>query len=207
MRIGLISFRLEEGNGQSRYAINLSIGLQNIGIETIIFAYSCDEVIKSTLSKSKVNVYSNKMSLSLMDKYLSISDSSYIYSKLYSLVKSVEVCDIYVVVSDELIGISKYRTNYPWIYITQGDMILLYLNAEFLRNNSPISYITSRSFVKRSILHQKRVKQYDYVLSNSKFTSEIMSFLFNVNITDYVYPPVDLQKFKYAVEDVFIMFI
>ena len=98
MRIGLISFSLEERNGQSRYAINLSIGLKNMGIETVIFAYSCEESIRSILSESKINVYYNKVSLSLLDKYRSISDSNYIYSKLYVLLKSVEACDLYTVV-------------------------------------------------------------------------------------------------------------
>lgn len=196
MKIGILSFSIAMGNGQSRFAVNLSRGLKKMGTEVALFAYSCDSSSKVALSELGISVYSFKESLNFSDMYRSVSESRHVYESVSELIKKSEICDYYIVLSDELIGISAYRTNEKWIYLTQGDMIFLFLNERFLVEHAPFSRIKSTRFVSQLLKHQRAIRKYDAIIANSRFTAEIMSFFLDSLITEYVYPPVDTEKFK-----------
>ena len=195
MRIGLLSFYLSRGGGESRFATNLAKGLRREGLEVSVFSYACHDLVIDSLGQNKVDIHYLRKELSYLDQYRSISDSRYVFTKMLGLINKAERCDYYIVLSDTLIGISRFRTNEKWIYITNGDMILLYLSERFLKAHSPYSYFLSKNFARRSILHQKYVKDYDLLIGNSQFTSAIMSFLFESPIKGFVYPPVDTELF------------
>lgn len=196
MRIGILGFDIDEGSGQSRFAVNLSTGLHKLGIDVLLFAYSCDEKAKSALLDLGIVVHNFKYKMNFIDKYRVMSDSTKVFSEMMALIKGAGICDYYIVLNDALIGISEFKTEGKWVYISNGDLLFMYLNERFLKENSPFSYITSKRFVKQSNKHQRAVMKYDSLLSNSGFTMEIMSFFLNSLFTNYVYPPVDTKRFK-----------
>ena len=196
MRIGILSFSIITGSGQSRFAVNLSKGLVSKEVNVTIFAYSCGSEDAETLRKYGINVYAYNKKLRAIDLYRSISDSRKVFSEMLRMIRSVDKCDFYLVLSDELVGISNYKEGGKWIYLSNGDMTLLFMNQRFLDHYYPYSLLLKNRFVTQLIRHQKSAMNYDYLLANSQFTRSIMSFILNANFTNYIYPPVDTEFFK-----------
>lgn len=196
MRIGILCFSIASGNGQSRFAINLAKGLLNEGKKVSIFAYSCHKEDAENLRSQGIDVFFYKIKLSNFDLYRSISDSSKVFSELLELLKKTDLCDYYLVLSDELLGILSHRERGKWAYLSNGDPTLLFLNQGFMDKYSPYTHFLKRRFVSQVMKHQSKILNYDYLFANSKFTQAIMSFFLNVDFVDYVYPPVDIEFFK-----------
>lgn len=196
MRIGILSFNITKNNGQSRFAINLSKGLINQGINVSIFAYSCSIEDAECLRRQGITVYTYKGNLSKIDLHRAISDSKKVFSELFKIIRTAGKYDYYLVLSDELLGILSYKDRGKWVYISQGDMTLLFLNLVFHDKYPLYTHFLKGRFVSQLMEHQSRVLNYNYLFANSKFTQAIMSFILNANFTDYVYPPVDTEFFK-----------
>lgn len=201
MRIGILSFSIATGNGQSRFAVNLAKGLIMERNSVTFFAYSCNFEDAEALRKHGIVVFAYKDKLSTLDLYRSISDNRKVFSDILKMMKRAEKCDYYLVLSDELVGIVDYKESGKWIYLSNGDLTLLFMNKRFLDRYYPYSYILKRRFISKLMKHQRSVSNYDYLLANSQFTRSIMSFLLNANFIDYVYPPVDTEFFKPAVKN------
>ena len=200
MKIGILSLSVAMGSGQSRFAINLSRGLVAMRNEVTIFAYSCDFENIEKLRRSNIDVFSYKNKLSTFDLYRSISDSKKIFSVMLRMINNASLCDYYLVLSDELVGISDYKRDKKWIYLSNGDLTLLFMNQAFLDRYYPYSHFLKKRFVAQLMNHQNSSLNYDYLFANSKFTKAIMSFFLNVNFTDYVYPPVDTEFFRPSIK-------
>ncbi len=196
MRIGILSFSIATGNGQSRFVINLSRGLINEGINVTIFAYSCSNEDAEKLRRQGLTVFSYKIKLSNIDLYRAISDSSKVFSEMLKIIRNTEQCDCYLVLSDELLGILSHKEREKWAYLSNGDLTLLFLNRGFLDKYSPYTHFLKRRFVSQLMTHQSKILNYDCLFANSKFTQAIMSFVLNTDFTDYIYPPVDTEFFK-----------
>ena len=196
MRIGILSFNIASGSGQSRFAINLSKGLISEGKNVSLFAYSCSKEDTEKLRSLGLTVFSCKIKLSKIDLYRSISDSSKVFSEMLKIVKNTELCDYYLVLSDELLGILSYKERGNWAYLSNGDLTLLFLNQGFLDKYSPYTHFLKRRFVSQLMGHQSKILNYRYLFANSKFTQTIMSFVLNTDFTDYIYPPVDTEFFR-----------
>ena len=196
MRIGILSFNIASGNGQSRFAINLSKGLISEGKNVSLFAYSCSKEDTEKLRSQGLTVFSYKIKLSKIDLYRSISDSSKVFSEMLKIVRNTEPCDYYLVLSDELLGILSYKERGNWAYLSNGDLTLLFLNQGFLDKYSPYTHFLKRRFVSQLMGHQSKILNYRYLFANSKFTQTIMSFVLNTDFTDYIYPPVDTEFFR-----------
>lgn len=198
MKIGILSFDLASNSGPRRFALNVSKGLKNLGESVYVIAYSCDDTTYRELLESGVSCHYVKNGLSRIDGFRSITDSRKVARKMMKLLTSVEKCDVYIVLSDELIRLSQFRTGEFWVYLSQGDMAFLYLNELFLKRHAPISNILAYNFVYRILHHKDDIRKYDLLISNSQFTSELMSFFLDSFFVDYVYPPVDRSQFKHV---------
>lgn len=196
MRIGVLSFSIVTGSGESRFAINLSRGLIKEGNSVTLFAYSCNYETAEELRKNGVDMFIYKYELNKVDLYRAISDNKKVFSQLLKMIKDAEKCDYYLVLNDALVGIVDYKKNGKWIYISNGDLTFLFLNQRFIDKYSPFSHVMKRHFVSRVMKHKSNVLNYDYLFANSKFTQTIMSFFLDTNFTNYVYPPVDTEFFK-----------
>lgn len=196
MRIGILTFSISVGNGQSRFAINLSRGLINEGKDISLFAYSCSKEDAEKLRSMGITVFPYKIKLSKIDMYRSISDSDKVFSELLKIVRNAKPCDYYIVLNDELQGILNYKERGKWVYLSNGDLTLLFLNKGFIDKYSPFTHFIKNRFVSQLLKHQNRILNYDYLFANSKFTQTIMSFVLNSYFTDYIYPPVDTEVFK-----------
>ena len=203
MRIGILSFNIVAGSGQSRFAINLSKGLINEGKSVSLFAYSCSEEDAEELRSHGITIFSYKIRLSKIDLYRIISDSNKVFSEMLKIVRSTEPCDYYLVVSDELLGILAYKQHGKWAYLSNGDLTLLFLNRNFIDKYSPYTHLLKHRFVSQLMSHQTKILNYDYLFANSKFTQAIMSFFLNTDFTDYIYPPVDTEFFKRSVKSTY----
>ena len=196
MRIGILTFSISFGNGQSRFAINLSRGLIDKGKDVSLFSYSCSIEDAEKLRSTGITVFSYKIKLSKIDMYRSISDSDKVFSELLKIVRNTEPCDYYLVLSDELQGILNYKERGKWAYLSNGDLTLLFLNKGFLDKYSPYTHFIKNRFVSQLLRHQNKILNYNYLFANSKFAQTIMSFVLNNNFTDYIYPPVDTEIFR-----------
>ena len=196
MRIGILSFNIASGSGQSRFAINLSRGLISEGKNVSIFAYSCSNEDAEKLRRQGLTVFSYKIKLSNIDLYRAISDSSKVFSEMLKIIRNTEQCDYYLVLSDELLGILSYKERGKWAYLSNGDPTLLFLNQGFLDRYSPYTHFLKRRFVSQLMRHQSKILNYDRLFANSKFTQVIMSFILNTDFIDYIYPPVDIKFFR-----------
>ena len=196
MHIGILSFSIEARSGQSRFAINLSSGLIKEGNPVSLIAYSCSEEDIEKLRSQGLRVYAYKNKLNKIDRYRSISDSSKVFSEMLRIVRNIEPCDYYLVLSDELLGILKYKEGGKWAYLSNGDLTLLFMNQGFLKRYSPYTHLLKYRFVSQLMKHQNKILNYDYLFANSKFTQTIMSFFLDTYFTDFIYPPVDTEFFR-----------
>lgn len=195
MKVGIISFSVSHTSGAGRFAINLGMGLIKKGIDVSIYTYHIDVNLVNFFSSVGISCFFNKTVLSKLDKYRMINDSGKVALSLRKHIYSDVECDVYVVLNDKIIGISKYRNEKIWIYISQGDMLFLFFNKAFNDLHFPFSRVFSLQLAKRFTRHQNFAKNYDLVLANSNFTSELMSFMLDVSVAGVVYPPVDTCKF------------
>lgn len=196
MRIGILSFSIVTGSGESRFAVNLSNGLIKEGKSVTIFSYSCNFEDAEVVRKHGIEIFVYKDKLNKVDLYRAISDNRKVFSEMLKMIKRTDKCDYYLVLSDALVGIADYKENGKWIYLSNGDLNLLFINQRVLNNYYPYSYILKRRFVSHLMRHQRSVSNYDYLLANCQFTRILISFLLNANFIDYVYPPVDTEFFK-----------
>ena len=90
MRIGLLSFYLSRGGGESRFAINIAKGLRREGLEVSVFSYACHDLVTNSLRQNKVDINYLKKELSYLDQFRSISDSRYVFTKMLSLVNKAK---------------------------------------------------------------------------------------------------------------------
>ncbi len=202
MKIGLISYNLKSyNNGQSRFLINIAKGLRILGNEVIIYSLYIDDVIKSTLTSSGIKIYFSNMQLGKTFNVKILTYDEKLSIRLAEVIKNSEPSEVYIVLADEAIKIVNYIKNEKTVYITQGDLSLLFLNSEFKNyNRFGVAYL-ERKFVSQIKSHAKVAKKFDAVFANSKFTSNIMAFLYGFPINGVVYPPVDQSIFKYENND------
>lgn len=204
MKVGLLAYNLtSKHSGQTRFLVNLSKGIKSAGHYPVIFSLFCDSSISSILNQYAMRVHS----LGLVGgKLLSIKSLTYrtdLAVKLAKLVRDNDTCDVYVVLADEAIPVVKYLEGMKTIYITNGDLSLLFLNNEFRGHNKLVIPFLERDFVSQIRKHSKLVSMFDRVIANSQFTSNLMAFLYGIPISDVVYPPVDQNFFipKHKIED------
>jgi glycosyltransferase involved in cell wall biosynthesis len=201
MKIGIVSFSISKTSGAGRFAINLLRGMQKNGITVSLYTYHIDRDLLGYLSSEGISCFFCKTNLNSIDRYRMISDSRKVLSCISKLINLDEFCDTYIVLSDKIIGMSKFRNNNTWVYISQGDMLFLFFNQTFTSLHFPFSNIFSLQLSRRFAKHQSFSKKYDLILANSNFTSELMSFFFDTNVEGVVYPPVDTERFSPVIDD------
>lgn len=196
MKIGIISFSISNTSGAGRFAVNLSRGMRKIGMNVSLYTYHIDRDLSGYLSSEGISCFFYKTSLNFIDNYRMISDSRKVLSCISKLINLDQFCDVYIVLSDKMIGTSQFKNNNVWVYISQGDMLFLFFNRAFTSLHFPFSSIFSLQLSKRFAKHQIFSKKYDLILGNSNFTSELMSFFYDTSVEGVVYPPVDTERFR-----------
>ncbi|MGC8725543.1 MAG: glycosyltransferase [Thermoplasmata archaeon] len=151
-----------------------------------------DDQIKDYFDKNKIcykTVYtapSRYMNLFVLNYNLKLAKD------LGALIKKNDNMDFYITLADESLPVIKYikDLNKFFIYISNGDLSLLYFNKGYINRYGLIWKYLSRSMVKHIWQNAELSKMYDLLLGNSAFTSNLMSFIYNMPFSGYVYPPI-----------------
>lgn len=196
MKVGLLTYNLTSvKSGKSRFLINIAKGLSNLHHRPVVFSLYMQPDVASLLSSLNVELHYSRRQTSKFYQFKGLTYSDGLAEKMARLVKGEEDCDFYVVIGDEVIPVIKYMDGKRVIYISNGDWTLLHLIKEFNGIEGVISRVLSKNFVSTIKKHSSIMKNFDLVLANSRFTANLMSFLYGIPINGVVYPPVDLDFF------------
>ncbi|MHB8361897.1 MAG: glycosyltransferase family 4 protein [Thermoplasmataceae archaeon] len=199
MKIGLLSFDLRHnGSGQSRFLLSMVKGIKKLGNIPIVFSIYIDKTVRNQLDIDNIEYHYSWNYVRKLFEFDKITYRNFLSKNLARLVINNNYCDFYVVLADEAIGVINYIDNYNVGYIAQGDLSLLFLNIDFRLNRKILSTILERNFVSRLRNHSKLVSKYKLVMANSLFTSNLLSFFYEIPISKIVYPPVDFNIFHKA---------
>ena len=196
MKIGLLAYELRmNGSGQSRFLINICKGIKNSGYDPIIFSLFIDDSIQNYLRSNNIEYHCKDKTPGRLFSFYVITYAHSLSKKLAELVVENEECDVYIVMADEAIGVVENIHKLKTVYISNGDMILLFLNHDFRINRRLLAYTLERDFVSKIREHSKIVSRFDMIIANSNFTSNLMAYLYEIPIDRVVYPPVDSNIF------------
>jgi hypothetical protein len=198
-RVCLIGFDLGSGpSGQANFLVRLSAGLASRKLKVVVCADSIREPVATTLSDIGATHYAVGSEPVLRTVRLANPRARWA-RRLYELTNS-ERCDAYVILADEALPIVQYAPDRRFIYISQGDPNLLFLNDGASTIPHVLWNIASASLRYRIRFNAKLASHCKLLLANSKFTSNLMSFLYNLPFQGVVYPPVDHGVFRPTAE-------
>ncbi len=193
MKIGLMAYNLTVHSGQTRFLVNIAMGLKKKGYDVCIYSLGIDEKIKNIFDNNKICYYAGNFSANIFSKLRMITYNLKLAKKLANIIKANDFMDYYVALQDEAIPVIKFIKNNDkkYVYISNGDLSLLFFNQQYMLEYGFLWKYLSYTMVKRVWNNSKLASMYDMVLGNSNFTSNIMSFIYNIPVSGYVYPPVD----------------
>lgn len=197
MKVGLLSYNLKSNHsGQTRFLVNIALGLKSTGHTPVVYSLYIDEPISEKLSKYSIKfVTSGKTQPTFANfRYMTYSDKP--ARELFDLIEKNDGNDVYVVLADEAIPVVNLLKEYKTAYISNGDLTLLLLNPKFKKHNKFATSILEKGFVKQIRKHANMVSKFDRVMGNSLFTSSVMAFFYDIPIDKVVYPPVDQSIFE-----------
>ena len=198
MKIALSAYNLHyKHSGQARFLVNMAKGLKILNQEVSVYSLNIDDEIKSIFDRQNIIYYSMDLSNTILTKLFVLNNSFKLAKKLAYLIKKNDYSDFYITLADESLPVIKFikAQGKKYIYLSQGDLSLLYFNKLYIYKYGLLWKLLSRSMVKHIWSNSELAHMYDMVLGNSKFTSNIMSFVYNMPFSGFVYPPVD-DSFK-----------
>lgn len=185
------------GGGQSRFVINLALGLAGLGAQVRIAAPSVRPAALAVLKDQGVRVDSlGWNSADPIVRFHSLTSSARLGQSLALLAQTGGKSDWYLVISDETIGAVDFISSGRTAYISNGDLSLLFLNPGFYLDQAVWRNLLSATTARNIRRNGRRARKFDLLLANSSFTRNFMSMLYGIPFAAVVYPPVDLSHFN-----------
>ncbi|MCI4335096.1 MAG: glycosyltransferase family 4 protein [Thermoplasmata archaeon] len=197
MRVTLLSAELgNRMSGQSRFALNLALGLRRSGIELSVCAAAASADVRRTLQAAGVpltclertvggRAYQSRLLL----------PGSHLGRDLAQVAVADSPADWFLVLSDEAVDAVEGLGGRPAVYISNGDLSLLFLNRR-LYDGRGIAMRALSGFMATNLLrHAELIGQYRRRLANSEFTRQFLSYLYGTLFDGVVFPPVDPTVF------------
>ena len=207
MKIGILCYYLSPYSGETRAALNLAKGLEQLGNEaqliTVFSNRSLAHIMKNADLKLTIGNYIPECSFPSYTSHL-ILDLLFgsMAKKLHRLILNSEPCDIYLLANDEAIPISRYKGDRKIVYWSQGAWPTLFFSEAWYSLGNIIKRFASIGTVELSLRYSKMIKSFDMVLANSRLAREIVALFYNRLPEGIVYPPVDMEKFR-PTQDIF----
>lgn len=197
MKITLLGAEVgSKTSGESRFLINLAVGLRNEGVDVSIAATAVHPEAMATLRAQGVTVFAlGPFTERGASKALLLTTRSHVGRDVARRAVVEVPGDWYVVVSDAAVDASMYLPRGQSAYISNGDLGLMLLSDSFYSTHrlskSLLALGTSR-LIRRNAAFAQR---YEVLVANSEFSRGLMSYLYSTPFQAVVYPPVDCSTF------------
>jgi glycosyltransferase involved in cell wall biosynthesis len=198
MRLTLLSAELgNRTSGQSRFALNLAVGIRSRGIEIAICAASVSDEIRATLQAHDIRLTSlNRKARGRAYQSKLLLPGSHLGRDLAKAAVKASPADCYLVLSDEAVDAVEGLRDSPSVYVSNGDISLLFLNQRMYEERGLAMRALSTFMATNVVRHANMVQQYQRRLANSEFTRQFLSYLYGTLFDGVVFPPVDPAVFR-----------
>lgn len=183
-------------SGESRFVFNLLRALSRLGAETTLCAASVTETACRSLEGEHVRVVSmNERTQSALFQSRLVTGSRALGRSLSKEALKVGSCDWYIVF-DQAIAASRYLDGTRKAFVCNGDFALLFLNKGFYRSGKALKRFLSARACGAILDNAESVRLYDSRFANSHFTQSFMSYIYECQFEELLYPPVDPDIFR-----------
>jgi len=198
MRFTIISADIgHRTSGQSRFAVNLARGLRSAGSEVTVVAAQILPNACSTLAEAGVRTRTlGEVTTTTLAKARLMSRFSRVGEELAELAKQETRTDWFVALSDSAVSASVALGRENSIYISNGDLALMFLSPSFYATSGAGRWLLSRDAASIILRNAKHAAEFRLRLANSEFCRNFMSYLYNLPFQGVIYPPVDTDAFK-----------
>ncbi|MCI4360720.1 MAG: glycosyltransferase family 4 protein [Thermoplasmata archaeon] len=184
-------------SGQSRFLINLSIGVRAVGHDVSVTASSVSEPARTRLEAAGVHVAQlGEVADRPVAQARLMTPRSRLGRRVASLAVQQFPSDWHVVLSDAIVDAVDNVPAGRSAYLCNGDLSLMFLSASFYRSHSASKRWLARAMATYIRQNAARARRYRLLLGNSEFTRNFMSYLYGVPFAGSVFPPVDLGRFR-----------
>ncbi len=189
----------EVGNptsGESRFVFNLLRALSRHGAEITLCAAAVTESACRSLEGEHVRVISmNEKTSSALFQSRLVTGSRALGRKLSKEAIKAGKCDWYIVF-DQAVAASRYLDKARKAFICNGEFALLFLGRGFYRSGKALKRLLSARASGAILDNAESARLYDMRFANSHFTQSFMSYIYECQFEELLYPPVDPEIFR-----------
>ena len=198
MKIGFLA--ADVGNptsGQSRFLVNLAIAVRRLGHDVSVSASSIDGETQRLLTAAGLRVASlGETADRPTAQARLVTPGSRLGRRVGELAARENPSDWHVVLADAIVDAIESLPAARSIYLSQGDLSLMFVSPSFYRTHSTAKRWLSRGMAAYIRQNARRARRYRLLLGNCEFTRGFMSYLYGVPFAGSVFPPVDLDRFR-----------
>lgn len=198
MKIGLLGAGVGgRTSGQSRFLMNLAVGLRRASAEVAVTAASIRPEARAVFEGSGITAtdLGERPDRASAQAKL-VASSSRLGRRIARAALEGGPCDWYVVIADGLLDAIEVLPPSRSAYLSQGDLSLMFLSPPFYRTHPLAKRWVARDLARAVLQNAQRARRFRVLLANSEFTRHVMSYLYGVTFQDRIYPPVDLERFR-----------
>lgn len=182
-------------SGETRFAINLARGLSGLGLKVTVCAATCHQGTAKIIESLGIKVVDLGLSERSYAAKTALVTNVASEAKDLGTIARESNSDWYVVLSDALLPSIEVLPHNRAVYISQGDLSLMFLNPAFYRRYATLKLALSVGASTWLMSRSRRAGQFRALYANSNFARGIMSYLYGVPFSGVVYPPVDTDFF------------
>ncbi|AAY81217.1 glycosyltransferase [Sulfolobus acidocaldarius] len=195
VEISLITTYLKKFDGQSRATINFAKGLSKHGVKVKIVSLGLEDGIKEELKNNDIEVISLDQPRSVYYDISLLFGSPSPFKKIANYVND----SISIVTNDEAVPVVNSIKG-RIIYWSQGALMSVFLWKPFYAKKGTLKRLVSLFLVRNSHRFSDFVSKYHMLLANSNTSALVVSLFYNRVPQGVVYPPIDIDSFKYSSE-------
>ena len=190
MQINFVVYKLSSlHSGLTISLLEYSRVLMNMGHKVTVYALTADNDTLKRFETIGVELLYVKKGEFFLYNYRMVTYSRSFQRMISTLIRRNYRPGKYIVYADEAVMISYYKTPDPWMYICQGDWSMLAIHSGFKRRHLVASKFLAILVARLIAAKSGALEMYQILAANSKFTAQLSSFLYDIPITNIVYPP------------------
>jgi glycosyltransferase involved in cell wall biosynthesis len=185
-------------SGQSRFLLNLARGLRLRKVDLAVAALGIAGGAQSILESIGVEVLSGDLrSASPRVRISKMMNARWMGRRAAELVRKTSPPDWYVNLSDHTVAAIEYLpVKARSCLICNGDMALLFLSPSFYDTQGFSKQALSLGMTRFIRKNAQLAARYSVRFANSRFTQNLMSYVYSIPFEGIVPPPVDRGQFR-----------
>jgi glycosyltransferase involved in cell wall biosynthesis len=184
-------------SGQSRFVINLAVGVRRAGHDVAVGASSISASSQQQLDAAGIRIaHLREVTDRPLAQVQLMTPRSRLGRRVGEMTLASLPADWYVVLSDAIVDAVEVLPTARSVYICNGDLSLMFLSPSFFSSHGSAKRWLSRGMATYIRQNAARARRYQLLLGNCEFTRNFMSYLYGVPFAGSVYPPVDLERFR-----------